>query len=44
MEDRLYEVESVSHCTGVRLRQVPDQTTILNVRHLLEPHGLATVL
>ena len=44
MEDMLYEVGSVRHFTGIRLNKVPDETTILNVRHLLERHGLGRVL
>ena len=43
-EDMLYEVESVRRFTGIRLNKVPDQTTILNVRHLPERHGLGRVL
>ena len=42
--NRLYEVESVGRCTGIRLRKVPDETTILNFRHLPERHGLGKVL
>ena len=30
--------------TGIRLEKVPDETTILNFRHLLEGHGLGKVL
>ena len=44
MEDRLYEVESVRRLTGIRLRKVPDETTILNFPHLLGRHGLGKVL
>ena len=44
MEDRLYEVESVRRLTGIRLRKVPDETTILNLRRLLGRHGLGKVL
>ena len=41
MEDMLCEVESVRRFTGVRLSgPIPDETTILNFRHLLERHGL----
>ena len=43
-EDMLYEVESVRRFTGIRLNKVPDETTILNFRHLLERHGLGRVL
>ena len=41
MEDLLYEVESVRRFSGLRLLgALPDETTILNFRHLLEKHGL----
>ena len=37
MEDLLYEVESVRRFVGLRLTEaLPDETTILNFRHLLE--------
>ena len=40
MEDLLYEVESVRRFVGLRLTEaLPDETTILNFRHLLEKHG-----
>ena len=39
MEDMLYEVESVRRFVGLRLPgPLPDETTILNFRHLLEEH------
>ena len=39
MEDMLYEVESVRRFVGLRLSgPLPDETTILNFRHLLEEH------
>ena len=45
MEDMLYEVESVRRFAGLRLSgPLPDETTILNFRHLLEEHGLGTGL
>ena len=44
MEDMLYEIESVRHFTGISLSKVPDETTILNFRHLLERHGLGQVV
>lgn len=35
MEDMLYEIESVRRFVGVRLSgRIPDETTILNFRHL----------
>ena len=41
MEDLLYEVESVRRFAGLRLSgPLPDETTILNFRHLLETQGL----
>ena len=41
MEDLLYEVESVRRFAGLRLTgALPDETTILKFRHLLEKHGL----
>ena len=41
MEDLLYEVESVRRFAGLKLSgPIPDETTILNFRHLLERHGL----
>ena len=43
-EDMLYEIESVRCFTGISLKKAPDETTILNFRHLLERHGLGQVL
>ena len=41
MEDLLYEAESVRRFVGLKLSQaLPDETTILHFRHLLEQHGL----
>ena len=41
MEDLLYEAESVRRFVGLRLTDaLPDETTILNFRHLLEKHDL----
>ena len=41
MEDMLYEIESVRRFAGVRLSgPLPDETTILNFRHLLDTHDL----
>ena len=41
MEDLLHEVESVRRFAGLRLTgPLPDGTTILKFRHLLEEHGL----
>ena len=45
MEDLLYEVESVRRFVGLRLTEaLPDETTILNFRHLLERHDLGAGL
>ncbi len=40
MEDILYEVASMRIFAGISIDTVPDETTILNFRHLLEKHGL----
>ena len=41
MEDMLYEIESDRRFVGVRLSgPLPDETTILNFRHLLDRHDL----
>ena len=41
MEDLLYEAESVRRFVGLSLAEaLPDETTILNFRHLLERHEL----
>jgi len=44
MEDALYEIESMHHFAGLKLDRLPDVTTILSFRHLLEQHGLGKVL
>ncbi len=45
MEDMLYEIESVRRFVGVKLSgPIPDETTILNFRHLLEKHKLGTAV
>ena len=45
MEDDLYEMESLRRFAGLRLGgAIPDETTILNFRHLLERHGLGEIL
>ena len=42
MEDALYEIASMPMFAGLSLDGVmPDHTTIMNFRHLLERHGLA---
>lgn len=42
MEDSLYDIESMRRFAGIDLEidVVPDETTILNFRHLLEKHNL----
>ncbi len=45
MEDMLYEIESVRRFVGLRLGDaLPDETTILHFRHLLEKHELGGVV
>ena len=45
MEDALYEMESMRRFAGLRLSgSLPDETTILNFRHLLEKHGLGKMM
>jgi len=45
MEDMLYEIESVRRFAGLKLSgSIPDETTILNFRRLLETHDLGTKL
>lgn len=44
MEDALYEIESMRNFANIRLDRVPDETTILNFRHLLEQHKLGKKL
>jgi IS5 family transposase len=43
MEEALYEIASMRRFAGLSLSRgaLPDETTILNFRHLLERHGLA---
>jgi IS5 family transposase len=43
MEDALYEIESMRRFAGLELNEdaIPDETTILKFRRLLEQHGLA---
>ncbi len=45
MEDALYDSAAVQRCVGLTARDPrPDETTILNFRHLLEQHALGAVL
>ncbi|GGO75968.1 hypothetical protein GCM10011348_02050 [Marinobacterium nitratireducens] len=42
MEDALYEIASMRLFAGLSLdKAIPDHSTILKFRHLLERHGLA---
>jgi transposase, IS5 family len=42
MEEALYEIASLRNFAGLNLSEpIPDETTILNFRHLLEEHELA---
>ena len=42
MEEALYEIASLRNFAGLNLNEpIPDETTILNFRHLLEEHDLA---
>jgi len=40
MEDALYEIHSMRKFAVLSLERIPDETTILNFRHLLEKHKL----
>lgn len=42
MEEALYEVTILRHFAGLHLDRIPDETTILNFRRLLEKHELAS--
>lgn len=45
MEEALYEIVSMRLFAGLQLsKSIPDETTILNFRHLLEKHGLGLKL
>jgi len=46
MEDALYDIESLRRFAGIELGQdeVPDESTILQFRHLLERHNLSKKL
>jgi len=46
MEEALYDIESVRRFAGIELgeEEIPDETTILNFRHLLEKHQLTEKL
>jgi len=40
VEDALYEIHSMRKFAGLSLERIPDETTTLNFRHLLEKHKL----
>ncbi|MGE1527037.1 IS5 family transposase [Pseudomonas putida] len=42
MEDALYETTILRQFSGLSLERIPDETTILNFRRLLEKHELAS--
>jgi IS5 family transposase len=46
MEDSLYDIESMRRFAGIDIQAdvIPDETTILNFRHLLEKHNLTEKL
>ncbi|MCD4505158.1 IS5 family transposase [Chromobacterium piscinae] len=44
MEEALYEIASMRRFAGIDLNRVPDETTMLNFRHLLEEHKLTQAL
>ena len=45
MEDSLYEIESMRRFAGLSITgPIPDETTILNFRHLLEAHQLGRMI
>lgn len=46
MEDAVYEIESARRSAGVgsTTDELPDQTTVLNFRHLQEDHTLSESL
>ena len=45
MEDALYEIESMRRFAGLRIAgPLPDETTILKFRHLLEKHDLGKAI
>jgi IS5 family transposase len=37
MEEALYEIASLRTFAGLGLESIPDETTIMNYRHLLKP-------
>lgn len=43
-EDELYDSESMRRFAGIDMAEIPDETTILNFRHLLEKHQLTQAI
>ncbi len=44
MEESLYEIASMRQFAALSLDAIPDETTLLNFRHLLEKHQLTHTL
>jgi IS5 family transposase len=44
MEESLYEIASMRHFAQINIEAVPDETTMLHFRHLLEKHRLTEAL
>lgn len=44
MEESLYEIASMRHFAQINIDAVPDETTMLHFRHLLEKNKLTTAL
>jgi transposase, IS5 family len=44
MEEALYENEVLRRFAGVKMERIPDETSLLHFRHLLERHGLCEAL
>jgi IS5 family transposase len=46
VEEALYDIESMRRFVGLELGEdaIPDETTVLNFRHLLEAHNLASAV
>ncbi|MDQ0668344.1 IS5 family transposase [Pseudomonas sp. W2I6] len=42
MEEALYDTTILRQISGLSLERIPDETTILNFRRLLEKHELGT--
>ena len=44
MEEALYEITPLRHFARLRMSAIPDETTLLNFRHLLEKHNLGDAI